>query len=481
MQLTRAVQADYEAVCTLYQAVIAAMEASGLDQWQWGVYPSAEIVADDINQGEMYVLREEGEIIAAVCVNQVQDEEYAQLDWHFGVNPGLFHRLAIAPDCQGRGLGRVVLDGVCDILRDMGCDCLRCDTYSRNAAALRLYDRFGMRRARQFHFPWKEAPFVPFEKPLTDRCVMLPIRMTPAFRAGELTPWGGEQLRSLYGKEIPCVPAGESMECSCIPGLESRDETGTPLPALIDKYGWRLVGRYADKPFPLLLKLLDAKDTLSVQVHPDDAYAAANEGKLGKTEAWLILHAEEGSELVYGVNPGVTMDQLRQACETGSAVAPLLRRVQVKPGDVCYIPAGCVHAICGGIVLYEIQQSSDVTYRFYDWDRTDSQGRKRPLHIEQALAVTDINCRPEPIAAGHAPVARVLDTPYFTLDMLNVRSTVTLPADRDVRILTGISGTLRLCMPGKEMTVNPGDTLLLPVHSPEMTLAGEGCAALSGA
>ena len=135
----------------------------------------------------------------------------------------------------------------------------------------------------------------------------------------------------------------------------------------------------------------------------------------------------------------------------------------------------------GGIVLYEIQQSSDVTYRFYDWDRTDSQGRKRPLHIEQALAVTDINCRPEPIAAGHVPVARVLDTPYFTLDMLYVRSTVTLPADRDVRILTILSGTLRLCMPGREMMIHPGDTLLLPAHAPELTLAGEGCAALSGA
>ena len=481
MHLTRAVQADMADVCALYQAVVAAMEAAGLDQWEWGRYPSEEIVATDIAKGEMYILREDAEIIAAVCINQVQDAEYAQLDWHYGIKPGLFHRLAIAPHCQGRGLGYQVLTDVCDVLRAQGCDCLRCDTYSHNSAALRLYDRFGMRRAKQFFFPWKEDPFVPFEKPLSDRCVMLPIRMQPAFRAGELTPWGGDKLRTLYGKAVPCVPAGESLECSCIPGLESRDETGTPLPELIARDGMRLVGRYADRPFPLLLKLLDAKDTLSVQVHPDDDYAAAHEGKLGKTEAWLILHAEEGSELVYGLNPGVTTAQLKEACEQGAAVEGLLRRVRVKPGDVCFIPAGCVHAICGGIVLYEIQQSSDVTYRFYDWDRTDDKGRKRPLHIEQALAVTDLSCCLDPIEVSPASYMRVLDERYFTLDVLNVRRPLSLPVDGDVRILTGITGTLQLCWPGGQMQLNPGETLLLPVHSPGLELRGEGRVALASA
>lgn len=111
-----------------------------------------------------------------------------------------------------------------------------------------------------------------------------------------------------------------------------------------------------------------------MQVHPNDDYAARVEnGKLGKTEAWLILDAPEGSQLVYGIKPGTTLDTLRAACEQGAAVEPLLRRVTVHPGDVCFIPAGCVHAIGAGIMLYEIQQSSDITYRFYDWDRVDQE------------------------------------------------------------------------------------------------------------
>ena len=308
---------------------------------------------------------------------------------------------------------------------------------------------------------------------------LLPVRMNPAFRAGALTPWGGDRLRTKYGKRIPEVPTGESLEVSCIPGLESRDDFGRTLPELIGEYGGRFVGKYAGQPFPLLLKLIDASDTLSVQVHPGDAYAAAHEGKLGKTEAWLILDAPEDGELVYGILPGTDMNTLRDACERGGAVKELLRRVRVKPGDVCYIPAGCVHAIGKGIMLYEIQQSSDVTYRFYDWDRTDRQGRRRELHIDKALDVTDLSFALKPKTAGAAASERVLDEKYFTLDLLRAEGEPVLPAPDAFGLLTALDGEPELVWDGGAVKMTAGESYFLPHAAPEMRLRGQGRAALA--
>ena len=217
-----------------------------------------------------------------------------------------------------------------------------------------------------------------------------PILMTPAYRCGEDTPWGGDGLGRLFGREIPDPRTGESLEVSAIPGVESRDRDGTALTALIGRHGERLTGRGFDRPFPLLLKLLDAREMLSVQVHPDDAYAHEHEGgKLGKTEAWLVIAAERGAKLVYGVN-AESSEELRAQVEAGK-LEESLRWVAVQPGDVLYIPHGCVHALGGGILIYEIQQSSDVTYRFWDWGRVGKDGRPRALHTQAALDVS----RPE--------------------------------------------------------------------------------------
>ncbi len=309
-----------------------------------------------------------------------------------------------------------------------------------------------------------------------------PMRMHPAFRGGKLTPWGGERLRTVYGKEIAEVPTGESLEVSCIPGLESTDDNGTKLPDLIRLYGERLVGRFADRAFPLLLKIIDAREALSVQVHPDDAYAHDHEGgKLGKTEAWLILDAPEGAELVYGILPGTDLGTLKKACEQGAAVEPLLRRVKVKPGDVCYIPAGCVHAIGAGIMLYEIQQSSDITYRFYDWNRLDKNGKGRELHLKQALDVTDLSLAPEPVRASEAPVARVLDKTFFTLDILNSAkdAPIRVPSIRDFGLLTDLDGELTLRWESGSLALRPGETVFVPCASPDLILEGSGRAALS--
>ena len=300
---------------------------------------------------------------------------------------------------------------------------------------------------------------------------LAPILMTPAYRFGASTPWGGEGLRMMFGKEIPDAHTGECLEVSAIPGLESRDENGTTLPALIEKYGERLTGPGFEKPFPLLLKLLDAKDTLSVQVHPDDEYAARVENKLGKTEAWHILFAAPGAELVYGVKAGATKEALTKASLAGAEVEKLLRRVKVKAGETYYIPAGMVHAIGKGIILYEIQQSSDVTYRFYDWERKDLKGNKRELHIQKAVDVTDVDAQLD--AAPETNLGngrfRLLDKKYFGLDRFQEFSGV-LPVDkRRFAFLTALK-ECRLSWPEGQLTLPAGHTALLPADGFDLHL-----------
>ena len=480
MLLTQATQADFTPVCTLYQSVCAAMNAAGNDQWVWGDYPTEAFLQRSLDAGTLYIARQDDALLAAVTIDTNFDPEYAAVNWLFGTKPGAFHRLAIAPDQQGKGLGKRIIADVCDILRSQGCDTLRIDTYASNAAAQKLYAAIGMRRAGKVHFFHRPLDFFCYELPLTADCPLLPLTMHPAFRGGKLTPWGGEKLRTVYGKPIAETPTGESLEVSCIPGLESTDDTGVKLPELIAKYGARFAGRYAEDTFPLLLKFIDAAESLSVQVHPDDAYAHENEnGKLGKTEAWLILDAPEGSQLVYGIKNGTGLAELRTACEAGAAVEPLLRRVDVKPGDVCFIPAGCVHAIGAGIMLYEIQQSSDVTYRFYDWDRVDKNGNRRELHIGKALDVTDLGFTLDPIPAPDAPVARVLEETYFTLDLINVRGEQAVPAINHFGMLTALAGELNLCWQGGSRKLAKGESLYVPAAAPALTLMGNGRAALS--
>ena len=256
---------------------------------------------------------------------------------------------------------------------------------------------------------------------------------------------------------------------------------GRKLPDLIREFRDKLVGKYADRPFPLLLKLIDAREQLSVQVHPGDEYASEHEnGKLGKNEAWLILDAPENGEIVYGLQPGTSLRQLKDACENGKAVEALLRRVRVKAGDVCYIPSGCIHAIGAGIMLYEIQESSDVTYRFYDWDRRDAEGKGRELHIEQGLAVADLKCAPRPVRVSEAyGTRRLLNEDEFTLDVIRCGGVEFLPEPGEFGILTVLQGELSLRWDGGEMKLNAGETCLLPRSAPKMHLRGEGYAALA--
>ena len=308
--------------------------------------------------------------------------------------------------------------------------------------------------------------------------MLYPLKMIPFFRHGADTPWGGESLRAL-GKDIPDDLTGEALEVSALPGRESvvanGEMAGKTFSQVIEAWGRDLTGD--DRGFPLLLKLIDAKEKLSVQVHPDDVYAGAHEGgKLGKTEAWLVLSAAPGTRMVYGVN-AKDSDELRRMVQEGR-LEESLNWVNVQPGDVYYIPHGMIHALGAGMVVYEIQQSSDVTYRFWDWGRVGKDGKPRALHTEDALAVS----RPALSKTGKLPGATVIceggsrtayiSDPNFELWRLNVAGDMPLEGGR-MRLLTALCPVI-VRWDGGELELTPGETVILPAALFGASLSGLG-------
>lgn len=222
---------------------------------------------------------------------------------------------------------------------------------------------------------------------------LYPIKMSPVFKD---YLWGGEKLKTTFKKPTPYDITAESWEVAVHKNGKSKAENGEFKGKTIDEIsavlGEKLLGKEnADKPFPLMLKLIDAKDNLSVQVHPTDGYAKAFENSpFGKTEMWYILDAEPNSSLIYGFKKDMNKQEFENAINENK-LKDVLNFVDVKKGDCFLIPAGTVHAIGKGIVLAEIQQNSDLTYRVYDWGRVDKNGNSRPLHIEKAIAVSNLS------------------------------------------------------------------------------------------
>ncbi len=195
--------------------------------------------------------------------------------------------------------------------------------------------------------------------------------------------WGGNKLRG-YGKVSDADRIGESWELSFVNGDEATAD-GVPVSTLFPKEAWGTnAERFVD--FPVLTKFIDAKEKLSVQVHPDDEYAKIHEGGFGKSEMWYIVSAEDGAGLYMGLKENTDKESIRRAISDGS-VENMLSFKEVKAGDVFYIPAGTIHAIGGGVLIFEIQQNSTSTYRLYDYMRRDKDGNLRELHIEKSLDV----------------------------------------------------------------------------------------------
>jgi mannose-6-phosphate isomerase len=303
--------------------------------------------------------------------------------------------------------------------------------------------------------------------------------------------WGGHSLRSLYGMPAPeGRPVGEAWLISDHPSAESvvadGPSAGQTLHDLMTRHGEALMGRLA-KPtihgrFPLLLKLLDARDVLSVQVHPDDAAAQRlGEPDVGKTEMWHVLHADPGSTLICGLDPEVDAPRLAGAINLGD-IEELMIRFPVAPGDSVFVPAGTVHAIGAGNLLAEIQQNSDLTYRLYDWGRVDDQGNPRQLHVEKSLAATRFGShhsgKATPLTVQESGSTRTLLAAcrYFTAERLAFAGGA---CDRNTRgdsfhILLGVSGSLHVQTDAGNAILNPGKSILIPSSTMTYRVSGNG-------
>ncbi|MGI6566745.1 MAG: type I phosphomannose isomerase catalytic subunit [Limnochordia bacterium] len=303
--------------------------------------------------------------------------------------------------------------------------------------------------------------------------------------------WGGTALSTQFGRALPGSNIGESWEIAAhnqgVSVVANGPLAGTSLPELMSLYGRALIGTAlpdsALVKFPLLLKILDANDYLSVQVHPDDEYAADHEsGDPGKWEAWYVIAAQPGAEIIYGLKPGATRESLREAIANGT-LAGYLNRVPVKPGDVFDVPAGMVHALGSGVMVAEIQQNSDTVYRLYDWDRVDAAGNSRPLHIKKALDVIQFaGQRTEPVtgvtvahAAGQKAI--MVANRYFALEILLVQGTVTEATEGErFHLLTCLEGSFILEADGHgtHVVLQPGDSVLVPACCETYSLTGAG-------
>lgn len=205
--------------------------------------------------------------------------------------------------------------------------------------------------------------------------------------------WGGTRLRDEYGKKIDLTPLAETWECSVHPDgpsvIANGEFKGQTLAEVLKQHSEYLGKKVKNGVLPVLVKFIDAKKDLSVQVHPDDDYALEHEGDNGKTEMWYVIDAEEGASLIYGFQHKVSEEILRKAVKTGT-LDKHLQKVEVHKGDTYFVPAGTVHGIGAGILLAEIQESSNVTYRVYDYDRVDKNGQKRELHFDKAVLVMNM-------------------------------------------------------------------------------------------
>jgi mannose-6-phosphate isomerase len=255
---------------------------------------------------------------------------------------------------------------------------------------------------------------------------------------------------------------------------------------LIVRYGAALLGKrvFADNPaqFPLLVKYLDAQDKLSVQVHPNDAYAAAHAGELGKSEMWYVLHAEPNSCLIAGLRAGVSAEQFRAALTQGDP-AQLLHHLPVATGDSIFIPAGRIHAIMPGLLMLEIQQNSDTTYRLYDWGRLGLDGQPRALHIAQAMAVTNwTDYTPHsgaepPVREGSNSSTVLAACQYFVVKKYDLQSEQTFQRDdSSFQILNCVAGKGVLRWEGGCERLQFGDSLLLPAELTRFTIQPEDAA-----
>ncbi|MBQ4145669.1 MAG: class I mannose-6-phosphate isomerase [Clostridia bacterium] len=310
---------------------------------------------------------------------------------------------------------------------------------------------------------------------------MEPVKLNPAFKD---YLWGGTKLKTEFGKKSDLDIVAESWELSTHKDgqsvVASGKDKGVTLSEYIEKYGNKILGRNsaAFEYFPILIKLIDAKDNLSIQVHPNDEYALKNEGEYGKTEMWYILDAEDEAFLYYGLKENISKDEFKQRIENNTLL-DVLNKVSVHKGDTFFISAGTVHAIGRGIIICEIQQNSNTTYRVYDYDRRDARGNPRQLHIEKALDVSDLFPPPalrrkETNQFDGYSIKNLAECKYFTVDKICVSSSATLSVTSDSFIaLNVVDGEGSLSMNGADLELQKGDCIFIPAQDANYTVSGK--------
>ena len=301
--------------------------------------------------------------------------------------------------------------------------------------------------------------------------------------------WGGTRLKDEYGKDTKLDKVAESWELSCheagMSVIANGEAQGQTLKEWLDsqkKQGHDVLGRKAAafSYFPLLIKLIDAKGNLSVQVHPDNDYAMRVEGEYGKTEMWYIVDCEPGASLLYGFKHKISKEEFRQRIEDNTLL-DVCNKVPVHKGDVFFIEAGTLHAIGEGILICEIQQNSNTTYRIYDYGRVGADGKPRELHVDKALDVT----RLEPPARGTKPLADVdifpnmdvkllAECEFFTAYHASLNGESILHAGEDsFQSLTVIDGGMTLSYAGKPLTLPKGNTVFVPAGLGSYKVTGQ--------
>lgn len=290
--------------------------------------------------------------------------------------------------------------------------------------------------------------------------------------------WGGTRLMKEYHKSFNGEKLAETWELSCHPDgpstIVNGMEKGKTLDQYLEEKGNVVLGSNSrdEKEFPILVKLIDAKDDLSVQVHPDDLFALANEGQKGKTEVWYIIDCEEGAFLYYGFSKKISKEEFQERIQNHTLVE-VLNRVYVKKGDVLLIESGTIHAIGKNILLAEIQENSNVTYRIYDYGRIGKDGKERRLDIDKALDVTDLS----PIVKEGSFCPHLVTCRYFTVDkiyldgvhMQKLNGFVGQDSFVHLLVLEG-EGTIETS--DDIVSVQKGDSVFLPAGSGKFEISG---------
>lgn len=307
-----------------------------------------------------------------------------------------------------------------------------------------------------------------------------PIFLEPEFKD---YLWGGQKLKNIFHKKV------KNEECTAESWEVSTNENGATKIKNGEYAGKTLTELFADLSvrktifgtkcvkldrFPLLIKFIDANNSLSVQVHPDNEYAIRNENSFGKTEMWYILDCEPDAQIICGVKQGVTKKMLEDVMNS-EKIAEYLNYIDVHKGDAIFIPSGTIHALLGKTLVAEVQQNSNLTYRVYDWGRVGKDGKPRELHIQKALDVINVEQNPQiKNIESNSPKVHVVQSEFFMTDKINVKTYFQEEiSDQSFLAFNVIEGTGNLKVQNQIYQINKGDSFIIPANAKQYELQGE--------